>query len=501
MKTRAAIIFGLLALIVALPLVMRRESSTTSPRNADDRLVILSPHNESIRQEFGEAFAAHWKQTTGRSIYIDWRTPGGTSEIRMVLDAGFKAAEETGRQGIGVDVFFGGGEPDFTSQAKKSRLVPLRVFDSQPELFAKDGPIPEIFTGERYYSADHVWVGTCMSQFGICYNPDVLKRLKISAPATWNDLGDPRYAGRLALADPTKSGSVARAFELLVQSEMQRAAAPDDGWANGLRLIQRMSANARYFTDSASKIPQDVGQGNAAAGMCIDFYGRSFARELTSKSGDPRVVWIAPLGGTTLSGDPVAVLKGAPHPAVAQDFVEFCLSPAGQTLWFGKPGTPGGPQTRALHRTPIRRDIYTPENLANSTMPDAAPYQDRGNFTYRRELTGASFNTLRQLVKIMCIDSHEEMKSAWLAIRDAGMPADALAVFADVSLVDYARAGKGDPILDGPDALQAADRAAELGEWFRANYRKAEAIARIPARPDILKSSGPADKKSAPADK
>jgi hypothetical protein len=115
-------------------------------------------------------------------------------------------------------------------------------------------------------------------------------------------------------------------------------------------------------------------------------------------------------------------------------------------------------------------------------MPDAKPYEDRGNFTYQRELTGASFNTLRQLVKIMCIDSHEEMKSAWLAIRDAGMPADALAVFSDVSRVSYAGFGKGDPLLDGPDALKAADRAAELGEWFRANYRKAEAIARAKSK-------------------
>ena len=487
MKTRAWIIFGLLALIVALPLAMRRQSATTSPRNADDRLIILSPHNESIRQEFGEAFATHWKKTTGRSIYIDWRTPGGTSEIRMVIDAGFKAAEETKRTGIGVDLFFGGGEPDFAGQAKKGRLVPLRVFESQPQWFAKDGPISESFNGERYYPPDHVWVGVCVSQFGICYNPAVLKRLKVPFPTEWNDLGNPKYVGTLALADPTKSGSVARNFEVLVQAEIQRALAVpgavrevaiDAGWTAGLQLIQRMSANARYFTDSASKVPHDVGQGNAAAGMCIDFYGRSYAADLISKSGEPRVVWIAPLGGTTLSGDPIAVLKGAPHPAVAQDFVEFCLSPAAQSLWLGKPGTPNGPQQRALHRTPIRRDIYTPENLANSTQPNANPYADPGNFVYQRELTGASFNTLRQLVKIMCIDSHEEMKSAWLALRDAGMPADALAVFSDVSLMNYAKAGHGDPILDGPDALKAADHAAELGEWFRSNYRKAEAMAK-----------------------
>ena len=487
MKTRAWIILGLLALIVALPMALRRQSATTGSRSADDRLVILSPHNESIRQEFGEAFGAYWKKTTGRSIHVDWRTPGGTSEIRMVLDAGFKAAEDTGRPGMGVDLFFGGGEPDFAGQAKKGRLMPLKVFEKQPQLFAADGPIPETFTGERYYPKDHVWVSTCMSQFGICYNPDTLKRLKIPPPTAWKDLGDPRYAGTVALADPTKSGSVARTFELLVQGEMLRAiaqpgadrtAAIDAGWTEGLQLIQRMSANARYFTDSASKVPQDVGQGNAAAGMCIDFYGRSFAAELTSKSGDPRVVWIAPIGGTTLSGDPIAVLKGAEHPEVAQKFVEFCLSLEAQTLWFGKPGTPSGPRDRALHRTPVRRDAYTPENLARSTMPNAMPYGDPGNFTYQKELTGAGFNTLRQLVKIMCIDSHEEMKSAWLALRDAGMPADALAVFSDVSLMNYSKAGKGDPILDGPDALKAADRAAEIGGWFRANYRKAEAMAK-----------------------
>ena len=88
MKTRALIIFGLLALIVALPLAMRRHTETTSAARADDNLIVLTPHNESIRQEFGEAFAAYWKSTTGRSIHVDWRTPGGTSEIRMVLDAG-----------------------------------------------------------------------------------------------------------------------------------------------------------------------------------------------------------------------------------------------------------------------------------------------------------------------------------------------------------------------------------------------------------------------------
>jgi ABC-type Fe3+ transport system substrate-binding protein len=489
LKTRAFIIVGLLAGIVALPLALRRESESVSMRAADDHLVILTPHNESIRQEFGEAFARHWREKTGRTLHLDWRTPGGTSEIRMVLDAGFKAAEETGREGIGMDVFFGGGEPDFNGQAKQGRLVPLEVFEQHPEWFAADGVIPQYFTGERYWPDDRVWVATCMSQFGICYNPDVLARLGIEPPVSWRCLADPRYAGTIALADPTKSGSVARTFELIVQSEILRAlkenpnpdardAAIATGWQRGLQLIQKMAANARYFTDSASKIPLDVVQGNAAAGMSIDFYGRSYSDEMRTRDGGRRLVWIAPEGGTTLSGDPVAVLKGAPNPEVAQAFVTFTLGLEGQRLWFGKPGSPGGPVARALHRTPVRRDVYTPENLAHSVMPDADPYNDRGNFTYDRALTGKAFNTLRQLVKIMCIDSHQELKTAWAAMSEAGMPEEALAVFSDVSMMDYATAGGGDPTLDTKDALAASKRAAELGAKFRENYRKAAAIAR-----------------------
>jgi len=490
MKARLIGVLGLLGLIVALPLVMKRESETASPGSADDTLVILSPHNESIRKEFGEAFAAWWKKERGRSIYVDWRTPGGTSEIRMVIEAGYKAAEETGREGIAVDLFFGGGEPDFAGQAKVGRFVPLDVFSEEPWLFGQGGMIPEIFTGERYYAADKVWVGTCMSQFGICYNPDFVSRIGLDRPFEWQDLGDPGYAGSLALADPTKSGSVARTFELLVQGEMQkrlrnqrpetrsqREKAIAEGWDEGLRLIQRIAANARYFTDSASKIPHDVGQGNAAAGMSIDFYGRSYAEELITKDGRPRVVWIAPKGGTTMSADPIAVLKGAPHEEIAQEFVKFCLSKEAQRLWFQKPGTDGGPRERALHRTPIRRDMYVPEILPLTTMPDARPYEDEGNFTYDPALTGKVFNTLRQLVKVMCIDSHEEMKDAWDAIIAAGMPADALAVFQDVSRVSYEIAGQGDPGLDSKDSMVQAERMKELGERFRENYRKARAMA------------------------
>jgi hypothetical protein len=75
------------------------------------------------------------------------------------------------------------------------------------------------------------------------------------------------------------------------------------------------------------------------------------------------------------------------------------------------------------------------------------------------------------------------MKSAWRALKEAGMPADALAVFSDVSIMPYAAGGKGDPRFDGSDALQTAEHSARIGEWFRENYRNAEAMAKQNPKP------------------
>ena len=62
-----------------------------------------------------------------------------------------------------------------------------------------------------------------LSSYGMIFNRDSLRRLGFDrAPAQWEDMADPRLAGEVALADPTKSGSVAKAFENIIQQQMQR---------------------------------------------------------------------------------------------------------------------------------------------------------------------------------------------------------------------------------------------------------------------------------------
>lgn len=509
-----------LAATLAAPFLLRPEGAT-SPRTATHTVAVVTPHNESIRGEFARAFARHMREARGIEVHVDWRTPGaGTSDLERFLASEYRAkfelhwSRELGRRwrdseigdnfdnrklelpddpggdtpaqaarrefldsevGCGVDVFFGGGDYPFKKFASMGYLVDSGVRDRHPEWFSETA-IPATFSGEIYHDAAMRWVGASLSAFGICYNPLVLERLGIgSPPQRWDDLGDPVYFENIALADPSKSGSVTKALEMLVQQKIREAFesgigeadALEAGWRDGLQLIRRIGANARYFTDSATKIPFDVAQGNAAAGMCIDFYGRTY-NEITRKpDGSSRVYYLTPEGGSSISVDPIAQLRGAPNPEMARAFIDFVLSPAGQKIWAYRPGADGGPTKTALRRLPIRRDYYTADHGASASDPDVRPFETGGDFEYVSAWTGRHFGPLRFIVRVMCIDSHEELQEAWSTLAGAGFPPQATAAFDRLEGVGYAEAAT---LLDGLDKLGESRLAQRLATGFRQQY-------------------------------
>ena len=473
-----------MAVVVTAPIILRDDDAAAINR-AEVRIEVITPHNELIRREFVEAFSRWYERKHGQSVYVNWRTPGGTSEIKRVLDSAFKAAEKNGGDGIGLDLFFGGGVYDFKGQAKAGRFQKLDVFENESGLFESD-TIPEIQSGESYYPKGNDWLGTCLSSFGICYNWDSLNRLNLEAPTTWDDLGRPGFQNGIALADPTKSGSVAKAFEMLVQQKIHdqlEAGLPREkacaiGWEEGLNLIQRIGANARYFTDGASKVPHDVAQGNAIAGMCIDFFGRSYNEALKREDGTSRLKFISPVGGTSYSVDPVAIFKGAPNLEVAQEFVNFIFTKEGQMLWNARPGTEMGPKIRGLRRLPIRKDLYQEPYLSDMVDASVMPYEVASEFIYDYDLTGRHFTPLRNIIRAMCIDSHQEMKSAWAALIEMDFPAEATAKFYDVSPVGYeATLSEIKVTLKSGDKVAVVRMMNDLGTHFRGNYREAERLA------------------------
>jgi ABC-type Fe3+ transport system substrate-binding protein len=520
---RILAVAGALAVVLGIPFLLKPAEDLLA--GGDGTLVVLTPHNEAIRYEFGRAFREWYRARTGRTVSIDWRLVGGTSEIARYLKSEYLHAfrrewEGTGRpwtaaveaafdnprvvlsgdpadddeaqaarraflasgRGIGVDLFFGGGAYDFIQQARAGRLVDCGVPAARPDWFGADS-IPRMVSGEPFYDTDGRWIGTCLSSFGICYNTDSLRRLGITTlPAAWRDLTDPRLYRQVALADPTKSGSAAKAFEMVLQQQMQQRVAEGgageeemlaEGWVRGLQLLQRAAANARYFTDAAPKVPMDVSLGDAAIGMCIDFYGRFQSEAVRLANGDSRLHYFTPAGGSSVGVDPIGLLRGAPHPELAAAFIEFVLSIEGQKLWNFRVGTPGGPARYALRRLPVRRELYGAEYAAFRSDPEVDPYDDAQDFTYHEAWTGPVFRPMAFIIRVMCLDTHDELAAAWRALIDAGFPPGAVRVFSGMDGVGLAEA-RG-PISE---ALRSADRinevrlAKQLGERFRAQYRE-----------------------------
>lgn len=526
-----AVTLAVLAVLVG-PFLLKPAQST-APAVYDRRLVILTPHHDRIRTEFGQAFARYWKEKTGQVVFLDWRVPGGTAEIAMLIKSEFTAAFQRhfelahgqpwtpdvaawfmnpktppdaparkafldSNVSIGVDLFFGGGSFDFQQQADMGTLVAqtnagtgiASLMKKHPTWFSNAG-IPEAVSGEPYRDPQGRWVGTCLSSFGIVFNRDVLRRLGITKdPKHWRDLADPRLFGQIALADPGRSASVTKAFEMLIQQQMQDALAvlkiapgrrtPEQvnatgirrGWDNGLSLIQRISANARYYTDASSKIPLDVARGDAAAGMCIDFYGRSTEEAVRQSDGTSRIGFVMPVGGTSVSVDPIGMFRGAPDAELATAFMEFVLSDAGQKLWSYKAGVPGGPEKVALRRLPVRKDLYTPANVGLMTDGAEMPYEKAQAFTYHPEWTAGAFSAIRFLIRVLCVDTHEEQQAAWRAIIDANQPERATKIFHDLNSVRYDTTFDYiNKIVRSRDKIVETRYARKLGHTIRNNYR------------------------------
>jgi ABC-type Fe3+ transport system substrate-binding protein len=538
MLKRAAIVLALVA-TVALPFLLRPHRE--APGEADDTLVIITPHNEAIRHEFSLGFRDWYKAKTGRTVFLDWRMIGGTSEIARYLEgeyvasfrnlwtgamgrpwsAEIQSSFQSGRlprdapavdrearaaflaseAGCGIDLFFGGGPFDFERQGRAGRLVDSGIAKVHPEWFAP-AVMPRTFGGETYWDRDGLWYGSVLSSYGILYNRDALRRLGFArAPEQWGDLTDPRYVGQIGMCDPTKSGSIAAAFENVIQQQMHlcrdalgaadpggdpaaiTAKAVRQGWVKGLQLLQLVGANARYFTDTSQKPPIDVASGDCAAGMCIDFYGREQQEAVRRRnSGEDRLGYVSPDGGAAYSVDPIALLRGAPHPAVALAFMEYTLSLEGQKIWNFKTGTPGGPRDFALRRLPVRRDFYAEQDWAKyRSDPDTNPYSQHRVLVHENDWTGQLFQELSVVIRIVTEDTHPELVRAWRAIIAAPEPARsrALAVLQDMSAVDYDQSlGPITKALTSKNLVDAIRLSRDLDDQFRRNYHRAEAIAR-----------------------
>ena len=100
---------------------------------------------------------------------------------------------------------------------------------------------------------------------------------------------------------------------------------------------------------------------------------------------------------------------------------------------------------------------------------------------YRSEWTGGIFREMAFIIRVVCLDTHAELKDAWRAINVAPPEAraQALAVLSDLSVVDYDRANNEvKQALGSKNKVDEIKLANQLGAMFRQNYLRAEQIAK-----------------------
>lgn len=486
------LIFLCLAVILGVPLGVRLASSEAAPPADARRLVIITPHVPQIRLEFAEAFDRWHRRVHGKPVIVDYRTPGGTSDILKVLEAQYGAAIKEGkvdltdpanplveRGAIAFDLMFGGGTFDHgrlktgvPSGQRTSEGRAIMVPMSTPAGFA-----PEQLTawfGEnrigagQLYDPQQFWIGTALSSFGIVYNKDLLRERNLPEPTGFGDLADPRLQNLLILADPRQSGSVTTAIDAILNAALWNTAR-DEGWESelnaafdaesaarrrgetkpwesqlsaqrmesverafdaGWRLLREISANARTYTAAATRPPVDIGAGEGAAGLAIDFYGRGQAQAIVLPGQDPlssRVGYVDPVGATYIDADPASILRGGPDPELAKRFIEFCLTDEAQAMWQfsalrearaasnprGADGEPMGPRAYDLRRMPVRRSMYR-EEMFRHFIDKVDPFAIAS--THRPANWRAGIGVM---MGAFSIDVALDQRAAWKALNQA----------------------------------------------------------------------------------
>ncbi len=358
-----------------------------------DKVIVLSPHSDNIKYEIERGFKAYYLAEYGTDVAIDWRDIGGGGSAILSYIRNVYSRSET----CGIDVLFGAGETPHQYLAAEGLLESYKPADDYL------AAVPEFFGGTRLYDKDRFWHGSVLSSFGFIYNKQLLKDLSLDVPQSWEDLGKKEYYGRIMLADPSQSSSIAAAYEMILQSEKD--------WHTAWEKLFNILSNAKKFTSSSSAATVAPGIGEAAIAACIDYYGALAVQQDPAKLG-----YISPKGGTGFTPDPIAILKNAPNSETAKRFVDYVLGFEGQSLWALKPGDAGGPEKSSMNRPPIRRDVY---EKYGDTIPEwmARPYA-APPVIIDPVLREQRYDVMIELVKAAAVDNSAAMMAARKVINE-----------------------------------------------------------------------------------
>jgi iron(III) transport system substrate-binding protein len=126
-------------------------------------------------------------------------------------------------------------------------------------------------------------------------------------PKTWKDLFNPKWKGKIVMANPEKSGSAyAQVYGIYKLY----------GWDGLKQLIN----NAKVL-DSSSLIYKGVAAGEYPLGITMEYAAHRYI-----VGGDKNVGIIYPADGAFVAPEAAGIVKNCPHPEEAKKFVDYLIS-------------------------------------------------------------------------------------------------------------------------------------------------------------------------------
>jgi len=434
-------------------------------------LVVLTPHNEIIREAFERGFGEWHLREHGRPVVIRWVSMGTPQCLRYVEEAA--SNNELAVRGKVPDLMFGGGVTEHRELAERGFARKLTA--AVPEETA----IPKSLRGAPLVDDAGRWHATALSDFGIFFNRKACHERGLPEPAAWEDLASPAYYGWVAVADPTRSGSNRFCLDLILQRY---------GWEQGWGLILRLAANARTLLPGSTAVLENVSSGMCLAGLSVNF---AALQEVAADEGW-HLAYVTPVGASAITPDVITILSYASSPELAERFVRFCLSDAGQAFWGVQAGSgaPDGTSGEAppattvyetLYRYPVVPAAYQ-KFAGRLSVPDN-PFERTTDLVIDMDLEQKQARIVGPLLLAACGENHILLQKAWKAVIDAGLPltpgvkglpAEALAELTRPPFDEKTAYELGLRFEKGDDA---SGLAADWSAAFRAKYEKVISLA------------------------
>jgi putative spermidine/putrescine transport system substrate-binding protein len=210
----------------------------------------------------------------------------------------------------------------------------------------------------RFKDQDSMGSAYVLYLLGLLYDEEAFKKNKLPKPASYYDLWNPAYKGKVTIPSSSSTFAYALLFQLNRLEGGDSAKSVDPGFAK----LKTLVPNIGIFHGGASTLIPLFSQKQAMVA-----WNASFPAQQLAASGVP-VGWVAPKEGAMIVAAYTAIAKNAPNMEAARQFVNLVLSPEYQKMQaeiaFGGPVNPNTKLDAQFAKSfPITKDVIDKAHL------------------------------------------------------------------------------------------------------------------------------------------